>query len=524
MTNRPERPRDPAQLAKLIVDIATGEVEDQQAKPHQQRKRGARSTQTGGRMAMRSWRVLLRGFFAWFFVAAIVLSASTSSWADGQPKRVLMLHSFGLRFKPWTDYAEQIRTEIGRRKSVDFHDHSLLGARVDDPKSEGPFVSYLSALNADQPPDLIVAIGAPAGSFVLRHRNDLFPNVPMVLTAVEQRRVDHSKLTENDTVVATYNDVLALFQHMVDVLPRTKTIAIVNGASANERPWKAFVQKEVVPLTGRVQFKWYDQLSFEEILKDAANLPANTAIFWLLMNVDAAGVAHEGRTALMRLAAVANAPIFTHDEAYFGDGILGGRMQSVAGLSKLAAEVAVRVLDGEKAGSIKTPPVPLPAPKYDWQRMQQFALSERDLPPGSEVFFKVPSPWETYRWQILTVSIALLLQGGLDAPSAGAASPSFGGDRVAATDGGATVLEHTRKPRPQRDRLMSSSGPRIAKPVALPRDRERGRSRSSASAPYITTGMVSDAVMLAAIASPPTARIASGFERTSSAAIAAMRA
>jgi hypothetical protein len=28
MERRPKRPRDPAQLAKLIVDIATGEVED----------------------------------------------------------------------------------------------------------------------------------------------------------------------------------------------------------------------------------------------------------------------------------------------------------------------------------------------------------------------------------------------------------------------------------------------------------------------------------------------------------------
>src|SRR5688572_16321682 len=100
-----------------------------------------------------------------------------------------------------------------------------------------------------------------------------------------------------------------------------------------------------------------------------------TARFWLLMNVDAAGVAHEGRAALMRLAAVANAPIFTHDEAYFGDGILGGPMQSVAVLSKLAANVAGRVLDGEKAGDIKTPAVPLAPPKYDWRRMQQFALS-----------------------------------------------------------------------------------------------------------------------------------------------------
>jgi hypothetical protein len=29
----PKRPRDPAQLAKLIVDIATGEVEETPARP-----------------------------------------------------------------------------------------------------------------------------------------------------------------------------------------------------------------------------------------------------------------------------------------------------------------------------------------------------------------------------------------------------------------------------------------------------------------------------------------------------------
>ena len=32
-THRPKRPRDPAQLAKLIVDIATGEVEDSGSAP-----------------------------------------------------------------------------------------------------------------------------------------------------------------------------------------------------------------------------------------------------------------------------------------------------------------------------------------------------------------------------------------------------------------------------------------------------------------------------------------------------------
>jgi hypothetical protein len=38
MSTRPKRPRDPAQLAKLIVDIATGEVEDREPTPEEQGK------------------------------------------------------------------------------------------------------------------------------------------------------------------------------------------------------------------------------------------------------------------------------------------------------------------------------------------------------------------------------------------------------------------------------------------------------------------------------------------------------
>jgi hypothetical protein len=39
MTKRPKRPRDPAQLAKLIVDIATGEVEEGEPTPKEVRAR-----------------------------------------------------------------------------------------------------------------------------------------------------------------------------------------------------------------------------------------------------------------------------------------------------------------------------------------------------------------------------------------------------------------------------------------------------------------------------------------------------
>jgi signal transduction histidine kinase len=346
--------------------------------------------------------------------AAILLGTSTPSQAaDPEPKRIMMLHSFGLRFRPWTDYSEVLRAELSRRASVEFQDHSLLNARRNSDKSDAPFVEYLRTLNVDQPPDLIIAIGAPAANFVQAHRKDLFATTPMLFTAVERRRVAFDKLTEYDTVVAASNNDFVFFENILRVLPLTTTIAIVIGASPSETFWRNEVAKSTARLADRVQFRWYNELSFEDMLKNAANLPPHSAIFWIGLNVDAAGVAHEGNSAFSRLYRVANAPIFFHDETFFGEGIVGGPMQVVAGQTRKAAEVALRILDGEKVGDIKPSFVEVAAPMFDWRQMQRWGIAESSLPPGSTVYFREPTVWERYSWQIASVVAVILIQAGL---------------------------------------------------------------------------------------------------------------
>ena len=115
-----------------------------------------------------SWRSFCaRTFTAALAVALLLATLCQSQAADPEPKRVLMLQSFGLRFKPWTDFAEILRTEISRQSKapIDFQDHTLLTARVDDEEALAPFVDYLLALYAKKAPDLIVALGAPAAEF-----------------------------------------------------------------------------------------------------------------------------------------------------------------------------------------------------------------------------------------------------------------------------------------------------------------------------------------------------------------------
>ena len=349
------------------------------------------------------------------FVVFLATSLGCPAGFAAESKRVILLHSFGRDFKPWSEYAKAIRTELDRQSPwpLDITEHSLVTARSSDEDPEVPFVEYLRALFAKRPPDLIVSIGAPAAAFVQRHRQQLFATTPMVLMAVDQRRVQYSNLTANDAVVAVKINYLSAFENILQVLPDTKDVIVVVGTSPIEKFWKEAIGKEVEPLANRIKLSWTDELSFEALLKQASALPPHTAIFWELMIVDAAGVVHEGDAPLTRLHAVANAPIFSYDESFFGSAIVGGPLLLVADSSRQAAAVAVRILGGEKPGEIRTPPVQFASPVFDWREMQRWGISENRLPPGSKILFRNPTAWEQYRAYILAVTAAILIQAAL---------------------------------------------------------------------------------------------------------------
>jgi signal transduction histidine kinase len=353
------------------------------------------------------------GIAALVVFLAVSLGCSTGFAAES--KRVMLLHSFGLDFKPWSAYAKSIRTELRQQSPwpLDIVENSLVTALSSDEDPEAPFVEYLRALFAKRPLDLIVSIGAPAAAFVQRHRQRLFTATPMVFTAVDQRRVQYSSLTANDAVVALRINYLSAFENILQVLPDTKDVIVIVGTSPIEKFWKEAIGNEAEPLANRIKLSWTDELSFEALLKQASALPPHTAIFWELMIVDAAGVVHEGDVPLTRLHAVANAPIFSYDESFFGSGIVGGPLLLAADTGRQTAAAAIRILNGEKPGEIRPPPVQFASPVFDWREMQRWGISENSLPPGSEIRFRNPTAWEQYRAYVLAFIVAILVQSAL---------------------------------------------------------------------------------------------------------------
>ena len=158
---------------------------------------------------------------------------------------------------------------------------------------------------------------------------------------------------------------------------------------------------------------FYNELPFEEILKEVANLPPHSAIFFQQISVDGVGAVYGDKDPLKRIYEVANAPIFTFDETFFNGEIVGGPMFSPAEGAVPTAAVAVRMLGGEKGGDIKVPPIEFSTPKYDWRQLQRWNISESRLPPGSEVLFREPTAWQRYSWQIALTLAVILVQAGL---------------------------------------------------------------------------------------------------------------
>jgi signal transduction histidine kinase len=106
-------------------------------------------------------------------------------------------------------------------------------------------------------------------------------------------------------------------------------------------------------------------------------------------------------------------PFFLIKKPYSVGKIVGGPMRSALEVGQQTAAVAGRILDGEKAGDIKTTPIGFATPKFDWREMQRWGISESRLPPGSKIYFRDPTVWEQYRWQILLIVSVILTQATL---------------------------------------------------------------------------------------------------------------
>jgi len=339
----------------------------------------------------------------------VVLTAVCA--AESEPKRVLVIHSFGSVAPPFTTHSIAFETELVEKmgKRVDLDEVSLDMARYADSTLQEALVEYLQKRQSHWQPDLVVPIGSPAGVFVAQYRDRLFPKTPILYTGMDRRRLPPDALKKNATFIGENFDLPGFVEDILQIAPATKNIAVVIGASQVEQYWAAAFRKEFETYANRINFIWLNDLSLDQMLEKTRALPPDSFIFLILLLRDATGVTHNADEALQRIHAVANAPINSIFQHQLGLGIVGGRLYQAELEGIESARIAVRILNGEPASSFQPRIVGPLSPRYDWRELKRWKIKEERLPPGSVVLFREPTVWDNYGgWIIAGVSFCFV--------------------------------------------------------------------------------------------------------------------
>ena len=292
-------------------------------------------------------------------VCAALLLLATRGVSAAEPRRVLIIHAFGHSYSPWSDMAGSFRAQLikNSKEPIDLYEVSLDTARVGSRQDEVPFVDYIHALLGGRKLDLIVPIGAPSAFFVQRNRQQLYPGTPTLIIGADRRRIPSYSLTGNDAVVLLDLDPAAWLANILKLRPETTEVSVVVGNSPVERFWTSELRRAFQPLADRVKIEWFNDLTFDEMLKRAAAMPPTASVLWFLLSEDAAGVPYSQDRALETMREVASVPIFGVGDYEIGRGIVGGPLTQTQKLGAQGAEVALRILNGEKPSAIGSPDV-----------------------------------------------------------------------------------------------------------------------------------------------------------------------
>lgn len=347
--------------------------------------------------------------------AGLLLCSHLALGAEGPAKQVLILHSFGRDYAPHNVLSSAFRTELtGLSKGpVEFYETSIDATGLGEPKSDGALLGFLASHYSDHKPDLIVSFAGPAARFCLEYRDRLFPDVPLLMSAVDTRQLKGVTPGSQDACDAMRLEPTRIIECILQILPDTTNIAVVLGASPNERFWTDELHREFRVFENRVGFTWLTGMSLPEIKRRVAGLPAHSAIFYAQFIRDSAGVSYEYHHALAELRPSANAPVFGVFEDQIGQGVVGGPVCSGRNLGERAAQAANRILRGEAPAGIRTETEGLGTPTFDWNELRRWGISEGRLPPGSIVRFRQPSLWKEHRALILVAAGFLVLETGL---------------------------------------------------------------------------------------------------------------
>jgi signal transduction histidine kinase len=261
--------------------------------------------------------------------------------------------------------------------------------------------------------DVIVAAFPEPFRFVLRTRDDLWPGTPVIVCGVDEHSVRDLKPPPGFAVLTIRFDMAGTVRAAQALLPDTRHVALVGGASSAEQVYHDLI-RQAVSKGGGLDVIDLTRLPIADVLARVSKLPEHTVIVQSSYHVDAAGQPFFGTDVVPHVSNAANRPVFTPVSFELGRGVVGGSVIDFEDIGRDAGRMAARILRGEAPPSAPVPsPTATSAPRFDGRQLARWHLDEQRLPEDSQVIFPQRTLWQEYRWHVISVVSLVGVQAAL---------------------------------------------------------------------------------------------------------------
>jgi signal transduction histidine kinase len=261
-------------------------------------------------------------------------------------------------------------------------------------------------------PDVVVVWGTGALRFVLRHRAAMFEGVPIVFCAVDPALLPQLDANSGVTGVSRRIDWTSSLDLIRRLHPETREVVIVTGSGAVDLRWEAEARRALAAYSGGMTFTFLARRPMAELLTAVESLSAGTVILFGAVLQDGTGRPFLPQEALVLMGNVSRVPIYAVTSNMLGRGAVGGRFLDFASQGVTAAQLALRILGGERLGLadiVEADNLYL----FDWHQLRRWRIDESRLPPGSVVRFREASVWDLYKSHIIAAVVLIATQSAL---------------------------------------------------------------------------------------------------------------
>lgn len=335
----------------------------------------------------------------------ISLSPSVVFAADKKPIQILVLNSWQHEASWFNDFDKGLVQGMQSKALLPFVYHEFVDAgRFTDVNQQADLYHYLKTKYRQTNIDFVIAEGIAASQF-LESYPDSFNGATKINIQTGLRSDTFIKQTSNDQYEISASPDFDQLTNLVIATTKPETlIVIANENITSGQIHLAQFRLSALKFVSKVNAEYLVNLSVDELIQQLKTLPKKSAILYMPFFVDREQNKLSPYQLAQKLAAEANAPIFTHWQPALGSGILGGYMLSSEHLGKTVAETIVAI---ENKVELPTDRSQIYQAFFDARQLEKWELSQKKTGSNREILFQEPNAFRDYRTEFITATLSV---------------------------------------------------------------------------------------------------------------------